>query len=441
MTEASRESVRSQVGFIAPIEGLRGVAVLLVVLFHYAMVLDTRFADPWIGAIDSSVFTRVIVRNGMLGVDLFFVITGFLLVLPWLRQAAEGGAAPSVREFWRRRVQRILPAYYVQLLVLFLVFVPLLRGLEFWRYNPTYMFQNLSAHVFLVHYFSPATSASVSVNGSLWSLALEAQFYLLLPLLAPVFARAPWRTATLMLACAAAWRWAALSHMDGWVAAIRAIEPRWNITEATARHLLCTQLPGYLGHFAVGMLAARAWRIHRGLPASRRTGNLWLLVAVLAGVGLWALHSPGGWIFGQATWIVALGCLAVLFATCVTSPLPRAAKALAAAPLAFTGRVSYSIYLYHLPLLLLVNAFAPLVQRSWLILPLYLAAVFAVAWLSYRYVEARDRDPTSNAVKIASTWRAATPQSTWVKRPASMSRPNTIGAIASPVSMPEYTKP
>ena len=153
------------------------------------------------------------------------------------------------------------------------------------------------------------------------------------------------------------------------------------------------------------------------------------------------MHSPGGWIFGQATWIVALGCLAVPVATCETSPLPGAAKALAAAPLAFTGRVSYSIYLYHLPLLLLVNAFAPLVQRSWLILPLYLAAVFAVAWLSYRYVEARDRDPTSNAVKIASTWRAATPQSTWVKRPASMSRPNTIGAIASPVSMPEYTKP
>jgi peptidoglycan/LPS O-acetylase OafA/YrhL len=441
LNEASRESVRSQVGFIAPIEGLRGVAVLLVVMFHYAVALDARFADPWIAAADASAFTRVIVRNGMLGVDLFFLITGFLLVLPWLRRADEGGAAPSVRDFWRRRVERILPAYYVQLLVLFLVFVPLLRGLEFWRYNPTYMFENLSAHIFLVHYFSPATSASVSVNGSLWSLALEAQFYLLLPLLAPVFARAPLRTAAAMLACAIAWRWAALAHMDGWVAAIRGVEPRWNISEATARHLLYTQLPGYLGHFAVGMLAARGWLKGHDRPVSGRAGKAWLLSAVLAGATLWALHSPGGWIFGRATWIAALACLAVLFGACVWNALPHGRRTLAGAPLAFAGRVSYSIYLYHLPLLLLVNAYAPALTGSWLVLPLYLAGVFGVAWLSYRYVEARERTPTSSAMNIARTWRVATPQSTWVKRPASMSSPNAIGAMASPVSMPEYTKP
>ena len=71
--EASREGVRSQVGFIAPIEGLRGIAVLLVVLFHYAMAVDPRFADPWLAAIDGSILTRVIVRNGMLGVDLFAI--------------------------------------------------------------------------------------------------------------------------------------------------------------------------------------------------------------------------------------------------------------------------------------------------------------------------------------------------------------------------------
>jgi peptidoglycan/LPS O-acetylase OafA/YrhL len=440
LTDASHEGVRTQVGFIAPIEGLRGVAVLLVVAFHYAMALDPRFADPWLAAIDATMATRVVVRNGMLGVDLFFLITGFLLVLPWLRQAAEGGPAPSVRDFYARRVQRILPAYYVQLIVLFVIFVPLLRGLEFWRYNPVYMLENLSAHIFLVHYFSPATSASVSVNGSLWSLALEAQFYLLLPLLAPVFARAPLRTAAAMLACAIAWRWAALSQMESWVAAIRTLDPRWNISEATARHLLYTQLPGYLGHFAAGMLAARAWWSWRERARWRHEGKAWLAATVVAGTTLWALHAPGGWIVGKATWILALACLALLFLACVAG-LPRADRVMASGPLAFTGRVSYSIYLYHLPLLLLVNAYAPAIAGSWLVLPLYLAAVFAVAWLSYRYVEARARAPTSSAVTIARAWSRATPQSTWAYRPASMSSPNTMGAIASPVSMPEYTKP
>jgi peptidoglycan/LPS O-acetylase OafA/YrhL len=267
---SANAGVREQVGFIEPIEGLRGVAVLLVILFHYAVILDARFADPWLAAIDGSLVTRVIVRNGMIGVDLFFLITGFLLVLPWLREAAGQGPAPSALDFYRRRSQRILPAYYVQLLVLFFVFVPLLRGFEFWYRNLVYMFQNLSSHIFLVHYFSPGTSASLSLNGSLWSLALEAQFYLLLPLLAPVFARAPWRIAVALLACAIAWRWAAHSHMDGWVAALRAIEPQWNVPEAAARQLLYTQLPGYLGHFAAGMLAARAWLQWRARPPGPR---------------------------------------------------------------------------------------------------------------------------------------------------------------------------
>jgi peptidoglycan/LPS O-acetylase OafA/YrhL len=433
----SRASVREQVGFIAPLEGMRGVAVLLVILFHYAVVLDPRFADPWLAAIDASTLARVVIRNGMLGVDLFFLITGFLLVLPWLRQAADGGPAPSTVDFYRRRANRILPAYYVHLLVLFFVLVPLLRGLEFWRYNPAYMFQNLSAHIFLVHYFTPATSASVSVNGALWSLALEAQFYLLLPLLAPVFARAPWRTAAAMLTCAIAWRWMAAYRMDGVVEAIRSVEPHWNLSDATARHLLYTQLPGYLGHFAAGMLAGRAWLRWRTQAASPGAGALWLAFAAAALAILWLLHAPGGWILGELTWVLALLSLAAAFTALVARGIAAARPLLANRPLAFAGKVSYSAYLYHLPMLLLWNLYAPAVTGSWLALPLYLGAVLAVAWISYRYVEARERDPTASAAPIASTCSAATPQSTAVNRPASINSPNAIGAIASPVSIPE----
>jgi len=452
--DTHREGVRAEVGFIAPIEGLRGVAVLSVMLFHYAIVLDARFADPWLAAIDAWLPAQVIVRNGMLGVDLFFLITGFLLVLPWLRHAIEGSEPPSAVAFYRRRVRRILPAYYVQLLALFFVLVPLLRGLEYWRYDPTYLFQNLSAHIFLVHYFSPATSASVSMNGALWSLAIEAQFYLLLPLLAPFFARAPWRTAAVLVACAIAWRWMAAYRLDTLVEAIRAIEPRWNVSEATARHLLHTQLPGYLGHFAAGMLAARAWMHWRDRRPRAITGAAWLALAGAAFVVLWTLHAPQGWFLGHFTWVVALAALATIFVVLAARGVPAASRILAHPPLAFAGRVSYSAYLYHLPVLLLWNAYAPAVTGWYLALPLYGVAVFSIAWLSYRYVElprayegvearvaSRDRDPTRSAAPMASTWSAATPHSTAVNRPASISRPNAIGAMASPVSIPEYTNP
>ena len=435
---AHPESVRSEVGFIAPIEGLRGVAVLLVIAFHFAVVLDARFADPWLAAGDAVPAAKVVVRNGMIGVDLFFLITGFLLVLPWLRHAAQGAPPPSTRDFYRRRVQRILPAYYVHLLFLFFVFVPLIRGLEYWRYDPAYLFQNLSAHIFLVHYFSPVTSASVGVNGALWSLALEAQFYLLLPLLAPLFARAPWRTAAAMLACAIAWRWSAAFHMDAWVEAIRSVDPRWKLSEATARHLLYTQLPGYLGHFAAGMLAGRAWLRWRLDPPGPREQAAWLAPAACAVGALWAMHAPEGWLAGELTWVAMLAGLAAVMVALVSRGLPASRPLLANRALMGVGRVSYSAYLYHLPVLLLLNLYGPAVTGAWWILPAYLAATLAIAWVSYRYVEApRDRVPTSSAAPIAATCSAATPQSTCANLPESISSPKASGAIASPVSMPE----
>lgn len=363
----AERGVRGEVGFIAPVEGLRGVAVLLVMVFHYAIVLDPRFADPWIAAADAWLAAKVVVRNGMLGVDLFFLITGFLLVLPWLRHAADGRAAPSAAAFYRRRVRRILPAYYVHLLILFFVLVPLLRGLEAWRHDPTYLFTNLSAHVFLVHYLSPVTSASVGVNGALWTLSLEAQFYLLLPLLAPMFARAPWRTALVLFATALAWRWAASHGLDS--------------------HFLQTQLPGYLGHFAAGMLAARAWLHWRDQLPSRAASIAWLALAACAGTLLWRLHAPGGWFLGDFTWALVLAALATIVVALVARGVASARPLLANRALLFVGRVSYSAYLYHLPVILLWNLYAPAVSGSWMVFPSYVAAVLAIAWLSYRYVE------------------------------------------------------
>jgi peptidoglycan/LPS O-acetylase OafA/YrhL len=360
----AERGVRGEVGFIAPVEGLRGVALLLVMLFHYAIVLDARFADPWIAGADAWLAAKVVVRNGMLGVDLFFLITGFLLVLPWLRHAAGAGAAPSAAAFYRRRIRRILPAYYVHLLILFFVLVPLLRGLEAWRYDPTHFATNLSAHVFLVHYLSPVTSASVGVNGALWTLSLEAQFYLLLPLLAPVFARARWRTALALFATALAWRWAT-SHS----------------------HFLQTQLPGYLGHFAAGMLAARAWLQWRDRSPSNAASIAWLAAAACAGVLLWSLHAPGGWLLGGFTWALVLAALATIVVALVARGVAWSRPLLANRALLFMGRVSYSAYLYHLPVILLWNLYAPEVSGSWLVFPSYVATVLAIAWLSYRYVE------------------------------------------------------
>ena len=383
------EGVRDEVGYIAPIEGLRGVAVLWVILFHYVVVRAAGFpTDPWVRAIDSWSGTHVMVRHGYLGVDLFFLITGFLLTLPWMRHAAENRPPPSAREFYRRRVLRILPAYYVQLLFVFLICVPLLRDLTHWKTDLAYYLVNFGAHVTMLHYTTPITSASVGLNGALWTLALEAQYYLLLPLLAPLVARAPWPSAAGLFALAVAWRWLAQHDLAPLVDFEMAIGAAWNLPAATIRHLVGTQLPAYLGHFAVGILAGRAWLRWRGRATGAAASAAWLAAAAASVFVIYRMHAPGGVWLGDFNWVLIPLAMGVAMVALVSTGMPAARPLLANPPLIFVGRTSYSAYLYHLPLLLLWNKFGPK-DLGWLSLPLYLSIVLTVAWASWRFVERR----------------------------------------------------
>ena len=382
-----RDGVRDEVGFIAPVEGLRGVAVLWVVAFHYMVLRESAFAaDPWIAAVRAFEPADVVVHHGFLGVDLFFLITGFLLTLPWFRHADEGRPAPSTRDFYRRRAWRILPAYYAQLAFLFLVCVPLLRGPIGWRSELAYYVVNLGAHATMLHYTTPVTSASMSLNGALWTLALEAQYYLLLPLLAPLFVRAPLRAAASLAAIALAWHWASYHDLAALVALETAIGAPWNIPEGAIRHLLVTQLPAYLAHFAAGILAGRAWMRWRDRKPSSWEGAAWIVAALVALGVLYRIHRPGGLWLGDQTWILIPASLGVVMLALVSRGIAIARPLLANRALLFVGRCSYSVYLYHLPLLLLWNRYAPrdLGAGS---LPIYLGMVLAVAWASWRFVE------------------------------------------------------
>ncbi len=363
------------------------MAVLWVIAFHYVVVRAAAgINDPWLDALHSMPPLEVVLKNGYLGVDLFFAITGFLLVLPWLRRAEAGLPAPAALPFYRRRLARIVPAYWVQLAFLFFLFVPLLRGIEWWRWDLWFLLYNLGAHATFLHYTTPLSSASLQINGALWTLALEMQWYLLLPLVAPLFARRPWITSAALVSAAIAWRWLAAHDLEALVRFDMALAARWKVPEEAIRHLLATQLPGYLAHFAAGMLCGLAWVRWRGRAATQAAGCLATVVAAGALAALYAIYRPGATLhFNVYGWLATAVLLGIVMATLVSHGTPVTSALLANPPLAWIGRVSYSAYLYHLPLLLTWNEYAP--RIGWAALPAYLASVAAVAWLSYRYVE------------------------------------------------------
>jgi len=379
------ENVRAEVGEIGPLDGLRGIAVAWVIAFH-VYALRAKVGDPWVDLMASARFLEPVVGAGYLGVDLFFLISGFLLALPWFVHAAQGKPAPSALGFYARRVRRIVPAYYVQIVILFAVVLPLLRGPGYWRSDLYVYLYNAVAHAFFLHNTTPLTSGSMEVNGALWTLAVEAQFYILIPLLVPLFVR--WTHAALAacFALAALWHIGVDSGLDGIVAAEMALGAHWGWPESIVRYLLLHQLPSYLAHFALGIVLGRAWLRWRAAQPPRVEHALVSVAAACALAALYRFMAIDGRMLGELTWIVAPLCLAILLFRAVTTRWRFVQRLLARGPLAFLGRISYSAYLYHLPLLLVWNAYARALP-AWSSLPLYLAALLALSWLSWRFVE------------------------------------------------------
>ncbi|HVE66978.1 MAG TPA: acyltransferase [Solirubrobacteraceae bacterium] len=168
-------------GRLAGIEGLRATAAVAVVL-HHVWILDGG------ARVGQDTGVQTVFLNLALGVTLFFALSGFLLYRPFAAAIARGRSLPSVRGYLRNRALRILPAYWAILAVTALVLRtagtrPDGETIEFGTMSPA----ELAKSALLIQDYDPA-SMVVGI-GPAWSLAVEAVFYLTLPLLALGVAR------------------------------------------------------------------------------------------------------------------------------------------------------------------------------------------------------------------------------------------------------------
>lgn len=353
MTSARDADRISPTRHVAHIDGLRAIAVLAVIVYH--------LHETWL-------------PGGFAGVDIFFAISGFVVATSvghWNR----GGFAAFLGYFYARRLQRIAPALMVCLLVTGLacaLFIPPSWLSQANETTGSYAFFGLSNWYLAFHrenYFSPTVDFNPFTHT--WSLGVEEQFYLLFPPLFFLWTRGGrWRgvCATLFaLALGASLLWAA----------------RLGRSDPTAAFYLITTR---LFELAAGVLLYQ-WLAYRDerqqLPATRNTVaavGAWLALAAL-GYSLATANPrtfpyPGALLPIAAT-VALLGCLHGR-----SGVLQRA---LGGAAVTWIGRISYSLYLWHWPVFVLMRWTCGLDSAA--THSAGVALTFALAAASYRFVE------------------------------------------------------
>ena len=196
--------------FIAEVDGLRFVAISAVVLYHLSQHTLTRHMAGASVQPGEAWLTKLL-DLGHYGVQLFFVLSGFLLALPFAKWRLGLGDKPSLRAYYFRRLTRLEPPYMVAMLLLF-AGPPLVAS---WMSGGWSLWPNLLAS--LVYQHNLIFGAMNPINPVTWSLEIEVQFYMLAPALAVVFSigNAVARRAALFVFMLAS-RWCGVSFRPSW---------------------------------------------------------------------------------------------------------------------------------------------------------------------------------------------------------------------------------
>jgi peptidoglycan/LPS O-acetylase OafA/YrhL len=361
--------------YIAALTGLRGVAAFLVFLYHYEVLhpgIRLDLAVPLIGKA-----LQFPLGFGFVGVDFFFVLSGFLLSLPFARAALERQPLPPLKPYFRRRFLRVFPAYYAQLFIILAV------GSWFTVWQPLGISEFL-AH--LVMFFNIGWEPVRPLVGIWWTLPVEMGFYLLLPLLAPFLNPRRWIPILLGgLLISVLYRAWAGAHFG---------------TAGSAQAFLAaSQLPGNLAEFLLGATAALVVQnaaVHeRPRPAAWVLDLMFLLGLLLPAFWLWNVVLSAGADYWLGHWgmVVAPLVLGLPLSIAVLSLYWGSrigTLLLANRPIYFLGLISYSLYLWHFVVMRQLQLMAGENYTDWphwMTFPLTTVSVVMVASLSYFLVE------------------------------------------------------
>ena len=337
------ESNNVRLDYRPDIDGMRAIAVLAVIFFH----------------------ARLGLSGGYIGVDIFFVISGYLITGIILKDIEHG--IFSLKAFWERRVRRIFPVLFVVVVCTVIAGWFILLPTDFLNLGKSVAAQAVFGGNFFFWWTSGYFDDS-AVNKPLlhtWSLAVEEQYYLIVPLL--VLFRLTSSRRTLFKA---------LSVITVLSLGL-SIYLTWRAPSA-----------------AFYLLPTRAWELSTGgllavlpdfgiLPVIQRIIGWGGAFAILASFLFFSDKTPFP---GSAALLPALGAAAMIWANSTSSKQILLRQLLSIRPLVFIGKISYSLYLWHWPVLIYAEYWA-LDPLRWYFRILAMLASVILAVLSYRLVE------------------------------------------------------
>jgi peptidoglycan/LPS O-acetylase OafA/YrhL len=344
---------------ILPLTGLRALAAWAVVAFHFAR-----------GIFPEAAVTRV-VATGHVAVDLFFVLSGFVLAHRYLPEEV----APSGRRaFWVRRFARVYPVYLASLAVGFAAEWP--RSIR--DLGHTSGLTRLAMQVALLNAWSHR--AMFRLNWAAWSLSVEALMYLVFPWVLRGVARlSPRALLALLLAC-----WAALFVAPAIYSALdpdhlgrplaRGDEVLWSWY---LKFFPLQRLPEFVAGIAAALLARR-WSVSAGLA----TATFLVSAAVFVGVGL-SGAIPYAFLHSGVLLPLFLGLVVVLG----VARGGAVVRALSSRTLVSLGHASYATYILHVPVFLLVARFQPAIWDNGVGVAAYMAGLAVVSLAAHRWFE------------------------------------------------------
>ena len=346
--------------FNTSLHGLRGLAALSVLLFHWkanfpALALNAQSKDFSGTSWDFFYW----IAGG--GIHWFFVLSGYQIAASLWHKPLSG---ITIREFWWRRFMRIYPTVWVHLAILVVVTFAILQTFSFLKWD------QLVGNAAL--WFSPMPWGVQPYNGVMWTLTVEVMFYIALPLI------------LLMYRCTGIW-WvigAALLISLAYRAIIWAAHDGALAYNAASLRTL----PGLLFLFVAG------FALNHFAPNPGKKEKYALLLMVLMALVAWRYPvqnaEMGLWL--TLTWDLVMGLLIALTVGLLLKPTDGF-RWLSARPLVWLGNLSLGIYLWHLPVLRLLPRVFPghwnTPEGSALALAICVVVSFSLAWLGYMLIE------------------------------------------------------